>query len=80
MGGTLTGRGMAAEEKHLINSQTDSDTHTCTPAARLPFQVVIFKPHVSKFGVSFGHDAVPELPSFLHVTAESCLQCIGGLS
>ena len=39
----------------------------------LPFQVVILEPHVGVLGVSSGHDAVPELPSFLHIITQSGL-------
>lgn len=50
------------------------------PPQLLPFQVVILKPHVGVLGVSSGHDAVPELPSFLHVITQSGLRHIRGLS
>lgn len=69
----LTGTSLGWQESWGLTSSTSPPN---SPPGRLPFQVVILKPHVGILGVSFGHNAVPELSGFLHVIAQASLQHI----
>lgn len=57
--------------RHVLDKGSSRRHQTCTD---IPFKVIVLKPHIGKFGVSFRHDAVPQLSGFLDVLAVERLE------